>query len=405
MGESIVDEILQNHDLKKKHSVYLHRVQIPNFRVLKNVDITFERDLTPKIFPLGSLNGGGKSTLLQLVFTLLYSCGKASDLSFLENMLHGFSDNSLVAIVDCILLHNISVKLEFTAYSRKIAFAEKEYMILGAEHIDQEEFKLRTRKKMTIVKIDGDGYSFDVCNFTDPLNTTEQKYLVCHLSGLQGVEISVVSTVLDLISKSIFLAAPITQSFRFVDKDTRGMAFKRRSIGQYHHRIEDIRRGLTSFFAYDAVAVDILIKAFIQARDDDFRVAIKNGDYGNSYQEMLKDIEEMLGDKIVNIDQDFEGVAFFKKDADGNTLKLYPEDLSHGELKRLSLFIWLKYNKIENSIVLMDEIEIALHPDWQYQIVRDLETWAPSNQYILATHSYELCPYPRPCQRNLAPDS
>jgi predicted ATP-binding protein involved in virulence len=39
----------------------------------------------------------------------------------------------------------------------------------------------------------------------------------------------------------------------------------------------------------------------------------------------------------------------------------------------------------------MDEIEIALHPDWQYQIVSDLQQWAPSNQYILATHSYELC--------------
>jgi predicted ATP-binding protein involved in virulence len=46
---------------------------------------------------------------------------------------------------------------------------------------------------------------------------------------------------------------------------------------------------------------------------------------------------------------------------------------------------------IEDSIVLMDEVEIAFHPDWQYQIVSDLAHWAPSNQYILATHSYELC--------------
>ncbi len=39
----------------------------------------------------------------------------------------------------------------------------------------------------------------------------------------------------------------------------------------------------------------------------------------------------------------------------------------------------------------MDEIEIAFHPDWQYQIVRDLEQWSSTNQYILATHSYDLC--------------
>ena len=65
--------------------------------------------------------------------------------------------------------------------------------------------------------------------------------------------------------------------------------------------------------------------------------------------------------------------------------------MSHGELKRLSLYVWLKYSNIENAIILFDEIEIALHPDWQYQIIRDLEEWGPTNQYILATHSYELC--------------
>jgi predicted ATPase len=45
----------------------------------------------------------------------------------------------------------------------------------------------------------------------------------------------------------------------------------------------------------------------------------------------------------------------------------------------------------KDGIELMDEIEIAFHPDWQYLIVQDLETWGSGNQYILATHSVELC--------------
>jgi predicted ATPase len=137
-----------------------------------------------------------------------------------------------------------------------------------------------------------------------------------------------------------------------------------------------------------------LIQAFITARDNDFRTAISNGggfQYGDSYQQLFKDLERLLVDKRVNIDADFTGVSFSKIDSNGNTIELYPEDLSHGELKRLSLYMWLKFNKIENAIVLMDEVEIALHPDWQYQIVNDLQTWAPNNQYILATHSHELC--------------
>jgi hypothetical protein len=56
----------------------LQRVQVPNFRVLKDIDITFEPHRIPQIFPLASQNGGGKSTLLQLVFTLL-TCHNDSD--------------------------------------------------------------------------------------------------------------------------------------------------------------------------------------------------------------------------------------------------------------------------------------------------------------------------------------
>ena len=35
----------------------LLRVQVPDFRVLKNIDISFEKDFFPQIFPIGSLVG------------------------------------------------------------------------------------------------------------------------------------------------------------------------------------------------------------------------------------------------------------------------------------------------------------------------------------------------------------
>ncbi len=43
--------------------MFLKRLKINNFRVLKNVELHFEPEFTPTIYPLGSLNGGGKSTL------------------------------------------------------------------------------------------------------------------------------------------------------------------------------------------------------------------------------------------------------------------------------------------------------------------------------------------------------
>jgi recombinational DNA repair ATPase RecF len=58
--------------LSREIQMFLQKIYIDNFRVLKDITIQFEKEFTPTIFPLGSLNGGGKSTLLQLVFTLLH---------------------------------------------------------------------------------------------------------------------------------------------------------------------------------------------------------------------------------------------------------------------------------------------------------------------------------------------
>ena len=67
--------------------MHIQHIHIPHFRVLREVDIEFEHDFLPRIFPLGSQNGGGKSTLLQLIFTLLH-CGVGEEkLVFLQNIL------------------------------------------------------------------------------------------------------------------------------------------------------------------------------------------------------------------------------------------------------------------------------------------------------------------------------
>ena len=70
--------------------MHLQRVQVPDFRVLKDIDITFEKDFFPRIFPLGSLNGGGKSTLLQLIFILLPCSADPEKHEFIRNLLAHF---------------------------------------------------------------------------------------------------------------------------------------------------------------------------------------------------------------------------------------------------------------------------------------------------------------------------
>ena len=353
--------------------MHLLRVQVPDFRGLKNIDITFEKDFVPSIFPLGSQNGGGKSTLLQLIFVLLHCSVDEDKKPFLENLLQGFKvadgeEKRVLALIDIWDREKI-VKLEF--YCRKDS-------LLG--DIFLEDIQLENL--------------IPICNYSSAKqcsNNQEQntELLLCCFNILKKNEAKLF---LDKVSRKIFLAAPSTQVFLFLPLDSRKLLFSNSSKEDknYYAILESTISKLNGLFTYDFLAVKLLIKSFKDARDRDFREAIKTGNYGNSYQALINDLNRLLGNKRINLNEDFSGVNFQLYN-NGEAIELYPEDLSHGELKRLSIYIWLKSRNIKDAIVLMDEVEIAFHPDWQYQIISDLKEWAPSNQYILATHSYALC--------------
>ena len=62
-------------------------VEIPNFRSLKNVDISFEKEDAMDIFSLYSNRNNGKSIFLQLLFLLLH-CNNEDQLPYLMHMVN-----------------------------------------------------------------------------------------------------------------------------------------------------------------------------------------------------------------------------------------------------------------------------------------------------------------------------
>jgi predicted ATP-dependent endonuclease of OLD family len=374
--------------------MHLKRVRVPNFRVLKDVDITFESNLVPRIFPLGSVNGGGKSTLLQLIFTLLHCCADEQRIPYLQNMLDGFEieDDSGyrdLATID-LVVDSQDIKLNFFLCDRK-------YIENNLEGVKQEKTSstnkiaanfIFTNKRINAVNLltrkqqNKDCETFLLCKYIIPDN---------HEKILTKVDL------FSNISDNIFLAAPITQIFHFLPKSDRLLLFKNNSISNksnsinYYHKIDNAKLILPGFFPYNTFSTDFIIEIFESAIDRDIKQISYSNSYGNSYPKLFVEIGNILAGRKVNVDLKTKMITFTKADEGQNPIQLYPEDLSHGELKRMSLCLWLKYNNIDNAIVLMDEVEIALHPDWQYGIINDLQTWAPNNQYILATHSYEMC--------------
>jgi predicted ATP-dependent endonuclease of OLD family len=471
--------------------MHLQRVQVPDFRVLKDVDITFEKDFNPRVFPLGSQNGGGKSTLLQLIFVLLHCSTNPERTLALKNLLSEFhlravedqevEDKRVLAVFDIwdgiktvkleffvcsnyyiylildklndnklndknrfslnsfVSLSEIQKSIsnfpyeeeelkriigQFDVYSKpnngsskripehlklELARLGIEFESIGVEILDEssvnkieKESKLQLLHKHELIRNDERTLSTNIEVLVSWLRKINIEYitdittyylekplqnifLLCRLTS-EGEDIS--RDFLNNLSNKIFLAAPSTQIFLFLTKKTRKSLFENKRT--YQSELVNINSVLSGLFTYDFLAANILIELFKSVRDQDFKEALKTGEYGNNYKKLLEDLDFLLHNKQVNLMENFSGLTF-KLDRFKDIVELYPEDLSHGELTRLNIYVWLKYKNIKDAIVLMDEVDLALHPDWQYRITTDLVEWSPRNQYILATHSYEVC--------------
>ncbi len=379
--------------------MFLNRVRVPNFRVLKDVDITFEKEFRRSIFPLGSLNGGGKSTLLQLIFVLLHCSTQEERLPFLQNMLSGFeirenADKRVLAIFN-IIDGDMNVELEFfiRPYSWIKTIMDPAKL---EESVDRKEYSFRQIREIEEKLASFNEYMEQknlkvITEYISNIGKSkvdERKVVLCKFKNL---EIGQAESFLKKVSDKIILAAPSTQVFLFFSKTERKKIFEfEQKDNSYSSSILEARSQLSGLFTYDFLAINYVIEILRRAMNSDMVKVADTGEYGNSFQELLSEINLVLPNIKLSLRPDLSGVTF-KIQTDNEVIEIEPEDLSHGELKRLSIYMWLKYNKIEDAIVLMDELENAFHPDWQYQIIRDLIEWTPTNQYIIATHSYELC--------------
>ena len=119
---------------------------------------------------------------------------------------------------------------------------------------------------------------------------------------------------------------------------------------------------------------------------------------------MLKNKDEKVGDvqkKVFNeINEIFENLSIDVKvediSQDGRNITLFTNssgdefdinELSSGEKQLFLRTLAIKMLNPENSIILIDEPELSLHPKWQQRIVDVYRKIGKNNQIIIATHS------------------
>jgi len=435
--------------------MFLKKIEINDFKALKNVHISLEQNPKSNIFSVASLNGLGKSTLLQYVFTLLHCSFDDGRKNYVKNML-GFlyssekdtKKNIELAKFDIehdkkdiniefLIVKNKNTEMNFDCFldmpaieerlknkdnlEKKINSLQKirheirenkipsniirreisQYIENSHEHEIYKKAEhygdFRDLLEKIIFRMKSEMNDFEELYYLLEKSTQEKKELISYLEKdsllyilhLNEQDVLLVRSNLSKeelydISNKVFLAAPSTQIFLFLESDGRKELFT--SYTEYYEYVRSAKSDLNGFFTYDFASTDLVVDAFKKAIDKDSKAVIATGKYGDNFQRTQSELNGFFSDKKICTDEKLTKAFFKFKDSNKELLS---EDLSHGELKRLGLYIWLR-NIPENSLVLMDEIDIGLHPGWQYQLHQDLKDWSKDAQFILATHSPQI---------------
>ena len=154
--------------------------------------------------------------------------------------------------------------------------------------------------------------------------------------------------------------------------------------------------GISNTFVYYPRFIEVIDSAFTANISSFIATKIQSEVFKNvdeppkaSIQRACDDINHIF--KIMDVDAKLVGLS-----ADGKSEPLFEngqgksfniESLSSGEKQLFIRALSLKFLNANNCLILIDEPELSLHPEWQRKIVHVYEQIGENNQIIIATHS------------------
>lgn len=442
--------------------MHLKEIKINNYKLFNNEEIKLDGE-NSNIFSIVSINGGGKSTLLQFIFILLHCFMDDKKKQYILNLL---GDTTIIEDEN---IAEFKIENNSKEYYLKFIICQAENNDFNFNEIlDLDELKdrleefdeklkaydqiltiqkqLKERERISpllrrdirslerYIKNSHDENLFDsyirnndvksldkllvslldkefsnlesdeldgLYNHTKSnveklrlkLKNNKTKYITHLINNLNVLTLrtNMNDELLKELTESIYLNAPNSQMFLFLRSDDKELIFNRYNDAShknsYTEILEGVKEDLSGFYTYDFTPSNLILKSFMSAFEEDRKVKLKTNVYGTHYDKLKSDLNHFLEGKTITVDENLDEI---KISLDGKSIEILPEDLSHGELKKLSLFIWLKYIVKKNSIVLMDEVDIALHPRWQSELVSNLKDWGNEKQFLLATHSPQI---------------
>jgi predicted ATP-binding protein involved in virulence len=118
-----------------------------------------------------------------------------------------------------------------------------------------------------------------------------------------------------------------------------------------------------------------VIERLESGENDVKKITAPKNSFFNIIDDLFKDTN-----KIINRERN--DIEFIQKGA-----KITPQQLSSGEKQMLIILLSALVQDNQRTIMIMDEPELSLHPDWQETTISNVIKLNPNTQLIVATHS------------------
>ncbi|MQL49113.1 AAA family ATPase [Photorhabdus khanii] len=380
---SLAKSIFKDQDIK------LTEVNIMNFRVFNNISFKIKnKNLTVIV----GNNGAGKTSILDaivmsiswIINRILYSGGKGKEIENIDITL-GSDDGYSSILTKFSLNKNIKANLELVTVHEG-SFANKKSMYVDVN---------RLGNLYKIISSDDGGFNLPIFAY----------YSVLRSSDINSKDVGA----FDEISS-------ITETSRFDGyiNSLNGKAdFK--SFFKWFKRIDDIEKHRTIEKRDNSKVIDKdLMKKLekLAESSEEAKNLIKNLKINSDLSLPTHDINEITKikstiNKVINSFMDgygnisIEVEPYLLLTIEKNGKKLNVLQLSQGEKSLLALVLDIARRLIllnptlnnpldGKGIILIDEFDLHLHPEWQRQTIRQLTKVFKNCQFIISTHSPQI---------------
>lgn len=353
----------------------IRKITIKNYKIFDNLELDFtdSNGNTLDTVVLAGINGSGKTSILQLLQKIF---SKESN-AFIINEdipLDDFKKDN-----DALICDELTIEFECSLD-----------VIKGFTGLISEFKQEATKRKINI----HNNLSKTLKNITTLLSNSRNK------SGIKTFEFNY--KVIErkgkiLISKNDFVAFSIlpeddfekyfsvlyfvASSFEIQKSYEENRFFEVVSENKKKSYNRDGIVRLVDIFSHKKEIEEYLVKSIIDAVLENRDIPVKNAiDIRiKEVRAILKGIK--LNTKLVDLTSEkiiFESI---------NGKKISIDELSSGEKQLYYRAAFLSKLNIRNSLILVDEPENSLHPNWQRDIIKLYQNVGENNQVILATHS------------------